>query len=337
MNAETLTQLLTVSVENKFPCLIVGKPGIGKTDIVSQVAENLKQDLIVSHPVTSDPTDAKGLPFPSKDGKSAKFLPFGDLDKAIKAKKNTIWFLDDLGQAMPSVQAAFMQLVLSRAIGEHVISNKITFLAATNRRQDKAGVQGILEPLKSRFTILNLETDIDAWCQWAIDNSMPSEIIAFIRFRPNLLHDFNPTADMENSPCPRTWEKVGRFFNLNQNDNLLYEFTRGLVGEGASVEFLSFLKIYKTLPSIDALLLNPDTVDIPRELNALYAITIGLAAKAKEENFSRIVTIATRLHDMQLSEFSALLVKDSIRHSPECQYTKEFIQLPTSPLGKLFI
>lgn len=337
MNAETLTKLLTVSIENDFPCLIVGKPGIGKTDIANQVAKILKRYLMISHLTTSDPTDAKGFPFPDKNGKIAKFLPFGDLYKAINTKQKTIWFLDDLGQAMPSVQAAYMQLVLGRAIGEHKISDNITFLAATNSRQDKAGVQGILEPLKSRFTILNLETDIDAWVTWALKNNMPSEVIAFIKFRPNLLHDFRPSTDMENSPCPRTWAKVGDFFNVCQDDTLLYEFSRGLVGEGASIEFLSFLKIYKTLPSIDALLLNPDTTPIPTELNSLYAITVGLATRAKQDNFSRIYKIATRLQEMNFSEFAALLIKDSVNHSPECQYTKEFLELPTSPLGKLII
>ena len=89
------------------------------------------------------------MPFVT-DGQ-AEFLPFGDLRALIQADKDTVFFLDDLGQAPPTVQAAAMQLILARRINGHHVSDSVTFIAATNRKQDKAGVSGILEPVKSRF------------------------------------------------------------------------------------------------------------------------------------------------------------------------------------------
>jgi hypothetical protein len=70
------------------------------SDIVEQVANELDHELLISHPVVEDPTDSKGLPFAAADGQSARFLPFGDLERALQARKRPlIWFLDDLGQA----------------------------------------------------------------------------------------------------------------------------------------------------------------------------------------------------------------------------------------------
>src|SRR5690606_26802195 len=144
-------------------------------------------------------TDVKGLPW-IVDG-SAHFLPFGELDRALHADKLTVWFLDDLGQASPAVQASYMQLLLARRVNGHVLSDHVTFIAATNRRTDRAGVSGILEPVKSRFTtIVELGAHLDDWCQWAISRDIAPELISFIRFQPDLLCKFQASADLTNCP-----------------------------------------------------------------------------------------------------------------------------------------
>ena len=134
-----LAESLKFAFLNNLNILIVGSPGIGKTDTVDQICKELNYDLIISHPVVSDPTDYKGFPFVIDN--KADFIPFGDLRQLIEAKKETVYFLDDLGQSPASVQAACMQLLLSRQINGHKISEKIRFVAATNRREDKAGVR----------------------------------------------------------------------------------------------------------------------------------------------------------------------------------------------------
>lgn len=171
-----LNALLVAYLPRNLPVLITGAPGVGKSDIVAQATNQLGFDLVISHPVTEDPTDPKGLPFPAADGTSAHFLPFGNLDKILKATRSTVWFLDDLGQASPAVQAAYMQLLLARRVGEHVLPDCITFVAATNRRTDNAGVSGILDPVISRFaTVVNVVPDIQSWSAWAVRNDMPYE------------------------------------------------------------------------------------------------------------------------------------------------------------------
>ena len=237
MRPKQLNQAIKFAIKNKYPLLIKGSPGIGKTQILTQACLETGTELIVSHPVVSDPTDFKGLPFPNKEGTAAKFLPFGDLLRLIAADKPTVYFLDDLGQASSSVQAAAMQLLLARRINGHKVSDKVTFMAATNRRQDRAAVQGILEPVKSRFaSIMELEVNVDDWVDWAIVQGLPVELIAFVRFRPNLLHDFKPTADIINSPNPRTVAAVGMMMNAGLPKDTEYEMISGAAGEGFAAE-----------------------------------------------------------------------------------------------------
>jgi hypothetical protein len=100
VNASQLKSLLLAYVPQRLPVIVSGRPGVGKSDIVEQVANELDHELLISHPVVEDPTDSKGLPFAAPDGQSARFLPFGDLERALQARKRPlIWFLDDLGQA----------------------------------------------------------------------------------------------------------------------------------------------------------------------------------------------------------------------------------------------
>jgi len=148
---------------------------------------------------------------------AATFLPFGDLMRALKTTKKLVWFLDDLGQASPAVQAACMQLLLARQIDGHKIPDKVTFVAATNRRTDRAGVSGILEPVKSRFGIIgNLEPDLNDFKQWWYKTDYPVEPLGYLNFQEGDLHNWEPTADIVNQPCPRTWENVGKILKMKQ-------------------------------------------------------------------------------------------------------------------------
>lgn len=321
MKPQELQSLLRKTIPAGLPVVIKGAPGVGKSEIVDQVCRMLDADLIIEHPVVSDPTDYKGLPFANKNGE-AEFLPFGNLRKLINVERRTVCFLDDLGQASVSVQAACMQLLLARRINGHKVSDQVTFLAATNRHTDRSGVTGLLEAVKSRFaTIVELAPDVEDWVAWALDHNIPTELIQFIRFRPNMLHDFKPTNELKNSPCPRTIVNASRLMQAGIPAGIEYETYTGSAGEGFAAEFCGFLKIFRSLPNPDAVLLAPEKADVPTDPATLYAICGSLARRASENTMERIVTYARRLP----AEFSVLMVQDSYKLCPEVQNTRAFI------------
>ncbi len=263
MNATQLIPFLVETIKARIPVLVEGAPGIGKSEIMNAATELADADLIVTHPAIEDPTVPAGLPF-IVDG-LADFLPFGALRRARSAKRLTVWFADDIGQATPATQAAYMPL-LDAARGNNAIlgeaAQHIVFVAATNRRGDRAGVSGILEPVKSRFgTIVPLDVDLDSWCNWAIDHNVDPILIAFHRFKGGaLLSDFKPTGDLTNSPSPRTWYHVNKLIALNLSSVARQAAIAGAVGEGAAVEFGAFEKSWKLLPNIDQILIDPSKV-----------------------------------------------------------------------------
>lgn len=335
MKPSQLAILLSKCIGARHPVLITGAPGIGKSDIVDQAAEDAGCKMILSHPVVADPTDVKGLPWVNEKNDAARWLPFGDMEEALNATEPTVWFLDDLGQAPAAVQASFMQLLLARRVNGHVLPDCVTFVAATNRRTDRAGVQGILEPVKSRFaTIVTLEADLDEWCQWAFDHDVPPELIAFLRFRPELLSQFKASADLTNSPVPRTWANAAKLLKLDLPSEIELDALTGAVGEAAA-ELIAFLRTFRELPSIDAILTDPDVPSIPEGPAARYAVCAALATRANAENFDRVARYAERLMDAEAGEFAALLVRDSMRRNDTITQTGSFIKLSSGPLGQL--
>ena len=325
MRPTELKDYLQFTINNNFPMLIKGAPGIGKSDIVEQTAEKTGAKLIISHPVVSDPTDYKGLPFPTANGK-ADFLPYGDLDQIMSATEKTIFFLDDLGQASPSVQAACMQLLLARRINGHKVSDLVTFVAATNRREDKAAVTGLLEPVKSRFiSIIQLDAHADDWILWAYDNKMPLELIAFIQWQPDIIKAFKPSKDLINSVCPRTIAAVGKQQAANLPEIYQVEAFTGAAGEDFARAYIAFLSICNTLPMLENILKNPKSASIPSDPSTLYAVTCSLANKMNDENIDRIFIYLKRLPE----EMSAACVQGAAAKNKNICNNHAFINWTT--------
>jgi len=327
---------LALCFRARTPILLKGAPGVGKTDLVRSVAAQEGLDVLVSHPVVAEPTDAKGLPFPDKKGETARFLPYGDLAKALSATRPTVWFLDDLGQAPADVQASFMQLLLARHIGEHHLPDFITFAAATNRKQDRAGVSGMLEPVKSRFaTIIELEASMASWSLWALDNRVPAEMLGFLRMYPQYLHLFVPSADMTNSASPRTWAQLAKLYRFGIDPDIELEVATGAIGAEVAQQYVQFLRIYREAISPDSVLLDPRNAPIPDNLSALYGLGTALAHLATPQNFSRLCVYAERLKDEQKAEIASYMLKDALRLCPDINQTADYVLALSGPLADL--
>jgi hypothetical protein len=194
------------------------------------------------------------------------------------------------------VQAAKMQLLLARRIGEHKLPDNVTFLAATNRRKDNAGVSGILDPLMDRFaTHVELVADIQEWTSWALTHGVPAELVAFLRFRPDLLSAQKAAGDISKSPSPRSWNFVARTMGVVPKDLELISYA-GSVGEGAAKELMAFLGIYRELPSPTRFSLRPMQ---PRfqPLRRRFTRSARRWRCTRKSNLARVLVYVNRLID----------------------------------------
>ncbi len=317
MTPRGVSKLLAQAMQLRSrPILIAGAPGIGKSDVVVNAARAAENEVLIMHPVVSNPVDFKGLPAVVNGG--AEFLPYGGLRRMIEADRPTVVFLDDIGQSPEAVQAAMMQLLLAREINGQKISDHVAFVAATNRREDRAGVRGMIEPLKSRFIIVAMEADPSEWIEdYAQPHKVDPTLVAFVRLRPALLSAPRPSGDMTNSPSPRGWAEVSRWLKAGVDAELLSEVAAGCVGESAANEFLQFRDLVTQMPDPRKVWADPANAPVPSDPSVLYALIGALgdmAAKAGPTNAAPIVIAFThRLAGARQEEMAVLFFQDCAR------------------------
>jgi MoxR-like ATPase len=310
MKASAVLKALRSLVRARQPVFLWGGPGCGKSSIVHQLAALLNVPLKDVRALLLDPVDLRGLPFLGKDGRSQWATPdFLPQDGA------GILFLDELNAAPAMVQASCYQLVLDRKLGEYTLPDGWAIVAAGNRESDRAATTRMPTPLRNRFVHLEFEADLQEWSEWAIQTAVRPEVIAFLRFRPELLSAFD--RDQNAFPSPRSWAFVSRILESAPDKTVEHDLLAGAVGTGAATEFSAFLKMFRELPNIDAILLNPHREPVPEEPGAQYAVASALARCASDINFDRVCTYLDRMP----TEFSVLCVRDASLREPAIRHT----------------
>ncbi len=313
-----VSEALSILVGIKQPIMIWGPPGVGKSAVVKQIADENGLELRDVRAILLDPVDLRGLPHINGDGRAHWAVP-----EFLPREGKGILFLDELTAAPQLTQAACYQLILDRKLGEYELPAGWTIIAAGNRESDRGVVHRMPSPLTNRFVHLDFGVDLDDWTKWATKHGIATEVVAFLRFRDELLHDFDPKRSEKAFPTPRSWEFVSNIVGSGTVTNgIEYPLIAGAVGEGAAAEFMGFLKIARSIQSPDMILMSPDSAAIPEEAATLYAISTALARKATEGNMDRVVTYANRLPD----EFSVLLVKDALDRDPAVANTRAYIE-----------
>lgn len=316
----SLETLITI----RQPGFLWGSPGVGKSEVVAQVARKLGLEVIDVRAVLLDPVDLRGLPHISethgggKGDKRAQWCPPGFLPR--QGQGGGILFLDELNVAPPLVQGACYQLILDRQLGEYRLPEGWTILAAGNRETDRAVTHRMPSALANRLVHLEFEVDLEDWICWAMNNDIQAGVIAFIRFRPNLLQAFDSQKGEKAFPSPRSWEFVSRILTAKPDPDVEYDLISGTVGEGAAAEFIGFMRIYRDLPDPDAVLMSPDTAEVPKAPATMYAVCEVLARKASQETMDPIVRYANRLP----AEFGVLLIRNSVKNDTAVVDTPAF-------------
>jgi hypothetical protein len=314
MYPSELTEALNVLIDAAQPACIWGEPGIGKSQIVAQVAQATNRRLIDVRAVLLDPVDLRGLPHVNGDGRSHWAIP-----DFLPRDGKGILFLDELNRAVPLVQNACLQLVLDRRLGEYALPDDWQVIAACNNVD--TGVSKMSSALCNRFVHLDLITSLDEWCKWAIKAGIEPAVIAFLRFRSELLHQYERNAKA--FPSPRTWEFTSNITAKHPNKSVELAIFEGTIGHGAAVEYAAFLQLFRSLPSIDSILLNPDKANVPiNDPASLWAIGAALARRASDQNFRRVLTYLDRMPQ----EYAVMTVKDAVGRDATLATTSEFTQ-----------
>lgn len=264
-------KVVKTSIKNNTPIMLWGPPGIGKSSLIQQIAEELGRDMLDLRLAQLEPTDLRGVPMPNRETNRADwFLPGWwpnraeeDMEREVvdnSGKKPTtkkvkvpagccpngpgIVFLDEIEKAPVSVKNASLQLVLDRMIGTYKLPDDWALVCAGNREEDGAFSAPLGSALSNRMTHLEIEPDVESWASWARDNGISEDIIGFLHFKPELL--YKQTEDHA-FPTPRSWEMGSGLLSLVKTQREQKELLAASVGRGAASEYVVWSNVYKSV------------------------------------------------------------------------------------------
>ena len=329
VNIDQMMEIAKACFAEKEPFAVWSSPGIGKsmglcqvaTEVFNPTGDRPVEDYFIDVRASLlDPVDLRGIP-KVIDGITHWCPPvFLPLEGQERFDRGCVLFLDELTQAPKSVQSALLQLINDGQIGEAKLHPAVVIVAAGNRVTDGTFSEKLSKAVGTRFaTHLELVPDLDKWCKWAIRNNVAPEVIAFNRLRPELHNAFDPKALGNSFPCPRIWAKVSKFVNKLAKDTAL-PFFSGALGDGPAAEFMSFLRLYGTMPNLDEVLLHPATADVPTDPSVLYAVAGAMARKVTKDNARRAFTYMKRLS----VEFQTVWLRDAVQINPDLYRVPEF-------------
>ena len=272
MKPSELTSFLNQLVRDKIKLstMIWGPPGIGKSSIVQQTAAANKIACIDVRLSQLAPTDLRGLPVADKARRTSRWFP----PEFLPTKGRGILFLDEINLAPPTMQGMAQQLILDRRVGSYEVPEGWLIWAAGNRKEDRAIVFDMPAPLANRFIHLDVESDLDSFKSYALATSMHEQIVAFVTFRPHLLHKMDATQPAW--PSPRSWAMASALHKANLD-------VAPAIGLATATEFNAFRQLYAHLPNFETILDGKgDGIAFPEEPSVRYALTVGLTVRAHE-------------------------------------------------------
>ena len=270
--------------------MFVSGPGLGKSSIVDQAAEELSVEFgepVMCKPfhlTTVEPPDVRGFGLPDKDVDGNRIMTFTTPPWAVRKSepKFGILFLDELGQASHDVQKPAAELLLHRRVGSYQLPPGWIVVAASNRESDRSGVQRELAFITNRRMVINIEPNLDAWVNWAEKAGVHPLAIAFARTKPGVV--FADKVPEKPGPfcTPRSLVMISQL--IGEHDmGTFTECACGLIGEGAAGEFVAFLRVAEQLPKFEDIVKDPKGVPVPTRPDASYAAMQMIAHRVDEK------------------------------------------------------
>jgi hypothetical protein len=313
----------------RFSVELESVPGIGKSESVEQVANELTKEmgsLVGFNPFflsTLEQPDVRGYGLPDTDKDGTRIMTFTRAPWAprIGMPSHGILFLDEFRQADHDVQKPAAELLLNGRVGDSKLPIEWMVVAASNGEKHRSGVQRELAFVSNRRMKITVEPDLNAWVEWAERAGIHWAAVAFAKVSPGDV--FADTVPEKSGPfcTPRTLVKTSYLIDAMPMD-LLTEAAAGYIGEGTAAKFIAFLRVAETIPDFNDIVKNPKKCPLPSSdrPDAQYATMQMIAHRIDKETAAPAFEYLKRMP----KEFQVAGLKATLRRVPQLVQTTGF-------------
>lgn len=310
--ATTLLELLT---EENDAVMLWGTYGIGKSSIVRQLGERKKRKVITFMLSIREPVDMRGIPVTDPKTKTTVWYSPSELPQVERDGEEGYLFLDEINTA-PQMMPVAMQLVLDRKVGDYVLPPGWRIIAAGNRIGDRAAAQRMPTALRNRFAHIFIKPDVKAWCDWANQNNVAPEFVAFVRLK-QIIH-VAIKGDENATLTPRSGVAASKYVNAPRKHRM--RLFSAHIGDAFGAELDAFIELYRSIGSLEDIIANPATAKVPSEPSLRFAVCTGLGRLATRKTLPAIIEYAERLP----RESQILVVHDATTRDESLMNTKAY-------------
>lgn len=316
-----LKQLAPAVAAQKFPIMIRGRHGIGKSEFVYQLAADESVSQIPSEVVEMRASqmsegDLVGLPFRGDDldvnGQKVGSTQWNPPDWFLKACAQPVTlFFDEVDRATQEVRQGLFQLNDSRQLNGHKLHPDTVVFACINGGHGSSYQVQEMDPAElDRYTVYDLEPTTDEWIEWASNNCF-REVVGFIRSYPAFLDGTAASYDPKSVyPSRRSWTRLSSVMKemfpkgltdaSDESLSFIFAVSTGFVGKEAAMAFRGYMS--ENLRKVDpvSIFLNgdfdgvegwtaPEWVDLLEKAHGKKMFTLEVFATIPLENVARVI------------------------------------------------
>jgi MoxR-like ATPase len=262
--------------------MLHGRPGVGKTQIVAQLAREMGARLFDLRLTTIEPQDLRGLPYYDHETRRTTWYRPEDLPE--DPGQPSLLFLDELTAAPAALQPTVYGLLQERRVGRHTLPDSVFVVAAGNTVEDGAIAYEMGTGLSDRLIHMMVEASAADWLEsFALPAGLHPSVIAFIRIRPDLLETTEAALREGDTiaTTPRSWERVSHIVSSVPERRARNVMIAGTVGEAVGAEFALVADDIAATVQVDEMLAATGRERLalyPASLHGLTALVYALVA-----------------------------------------------------------
>lgn len=230
-----------ISIEHQRPCFLLGAPGIGKTAIMDQIAQETGINLISYSMAHQTRESAMGLPvivernFVGADVKVSEYTMSEIIANIYYTMEQTgiregILFLDEINCVSESLAPIMLQFLQYKIFGLHQIPPGWVLVTAGNPPQFNKSVNEFDIVTWDRFKKVECEADFMVWKEYGYYAGVHASIISYLELHPDHYYEIDAT-DRHNYKIitARAWEDLSEMLQLYEIDGIAV--TLELIGQ----------------------------------------------------------------------------------------------------------
>lgn len=303
----------------KISFMLWGATGVGKSECVRGLAQDLNAELRDIRLCQKLPSDIGGLPALHHETKQTVFYPPAFLAPPSD-EKAIVLFFDEISLAPDDTKGAVLGILEERRQGNIEIPDNWIIVAAGNRPEDLANARGLGAAANRRLLHIVIEPQLEATLAYFIKIGVIPEVLAFLKVFPqHLLGEESARLQKhELYPRPASWKKVSDIFReLRKAERRVKHLAvAGIIGDSVAAEFMLLAEEIKNMKSVDELSEiqreNPAGIGkyLPDTINGLYALSFAIATRATEETAIQLLELINRLDEQKDAQFAGLPMRD---------------------------